>query len=354
MDGFVVAPGEVIREYISERGLKQKNVAQAIGISEKHLSNILNGKVRLSEAVAIKLEKVMPDVPAAFWLQYETRYQEYLARKNEQYSLKGLDLKAIAKRFHFKEVFGRNGKSLVEQAADMLDLLGVGSFADYRMSLPHAMEFMQDSGEDEAMVVWIKLCEQAVDIQNRSLADTPFSPSALRDSLERLKKISLNPNVTDSIKACRKRLNRCGVYLVVVPAVGNAKIRGLLTSYKDHPAIFLSLRFKTHDHVWFTLIHEIAHLLIHYGSEVCDDLLAEAELCSTPAKDAEANEFARNFFVDPVRYEMFLSRNVFTARDICEFAQGEEVDPGVIVGFLQHDGKLGFDAMNNLKSWCDK
>ena len=150
MSEFIVAPGEVIKEYLDARGYTQKEVSGRIGVSERHLSKMLNGKTRLTEEMALKLEKLMPDVPASFWLNYEVKYQEYLAREKEEHELEGLDLKEIAKRFHFKEALGMGKRPLVEQAICMLKLLGISSFDRFRCAVPCGIEFMQDDGEEEA------------------------------------------------------------------------------------------------------------------------------------------------------------------------------------------------------------
>lgn len=84
MSGFVVAPGEVLKEYLDARGYTQKEVSSCLGVSERCLSKVLNGKTRLTEEMALKLEKLMPDVPASYWLSYEIKYQEYLAREKEE------------------------------------------------------------------------------------------------------------------------------------------------------------------------------------------------------------------------------------------------------------------------------
>ncbi len=350
MSDFIVAPGEIIKEYLDARGLTQKEVSKRTGVSERHLSQLLNGKTRLTEDMALKLEKVMPDVPASFWLNYEVKYQEYLAREREEAHLEELDLKEIAKRFHFKEVFPRTSMSLVEQAAAMLKILGVSDFDRYMTAIPGGMEFMQDGGNSEAVAVWLGLCKEEIETQNKDLSDTQYSRELLESSLGRLKKIALNPDVNGSIKSARKFLNRCGVYLVEHEAISNAKVRGVLTTYLGHPAIFISKRYKTHDHVWFTVVHELAHLLFHYDPK--QQIVSMEELASEEHKDEEANAFARRFFVDLDEYESFVAAGHFTEGRIREFSSSQRVDPGITVGFLQHDGCIGFDAFSNLKSAC--
>ena len=52
MSDFIVAPGEIIKEYLDARGLTQKEVSKRTGVSERHLSQLLNGKTRLTEDMA--------------------------------------------------------------------------------------------------------------------------------------------------------------------------------------------------------------------------------------------------------------------------------------------------------------
>ena len=303
MGAFLVPTGRIIKEYLDERGISQKDLAHRIDVSEKHISNLLNGKTRLTEDMALKLERVMPDVSAGYWLNYEAKYQEYLAREKEQEWLEGLDLKEIADRFHFKEVFKGAGMTLVEQAIEMLKMLGVSSFDQYRYAVSTAgIEFMQDDGEPEAVIVWLKLCEEEIEEQNPTLENEPFSKAKLRKAIPLIKDIASNTNLEASLKSCRNLLNQQGVYLVIEPAITNSKVRGALSTWDGHPAIFISGRFKTHDHVWFTIFHEIAHLLLHYDPK--ETLVSYEELASETTKDEEANDLARDFFVDATSYEI--------------------------------------------------
>lgn len=350
MADFIVAPGEIVKEYLSARGLTQKEVSKRIGVSERHLSQLLNGRTRFTEDMALKFEKIMPDVPAIFWLNYEVKYQEWLAREREEAHLEELDLKEIAKRFHFGEVFKGMGLSLKEQAIQMLQLLGVSEFERARYAIAGNIEFMQDGGEEEAVIVWLKLCEEEIENQNSDLSDTPYSKDDLEFSMQRLKMIALNPDVGGSINSARKLLNRCGVYLVVRSPISNAKVRGALVTHLDHPAIYISQRFKTHDHVWFAIVHELEHLLLHYDPK--RPVVSMGEFASEDCKDDEANLATRAFFVNEDEYLAFVELGDFGRKSICHFARSQQVDPGIIVGFLQHDGLINFSSYSDLKSYC--
>lgn len=348
MGEFLVPTGRIIKEYLEARGISQKDLSHRIDVSEKHISNLLNGKARLTEDMALKLERVMPDVSAGYWLNYEAKYREFLAREKERDWLEGLDLKEVARRFHFKEVFKNTSMTLVEQADEMLKILGVSSFDQYRYALPNtAIEFMQDGGDSEAVVVWLKLCEEDIEEQNPALEDKPYSKDRMRKSLPILKSIAYSTDLESSLKDCRKLFNQQGVYFVVEPAIANSKVRGALSTWKDHPAIFISGRFKSHDHVWFAIFHEVVHLLQHYNPKQA--IVSYEELASEKAKDDEANKLARDFLVDASDYATFKSTGDFSEGSIRRFAASQGVLPDIIVGFLQHDHEIGFADLSYMK-----
>lgn len=348
MDEFLVPTGAIIKDYLEAREISQRELSQRIGVSEKHISNLLNGKSALTAPMALKLEKLMPDVDAGYWLNYEAKYQEYLARIKEQEWLEGLNLKEIAERFHFKEVFPKTKLTLAEQAAEMLKLLKITSFDDFRPgSTNKAIEYMQDNGEAEAVTIWLNLCEEEIEEQNTPLAKS-YSAKTFEENLLALKYIALNPDLNASLKSCRKLLNSNGVYFVVQQAIINSKVRGALTTYDAHPAIYISGRFKSHDHIWFAIFHEVAHLLLHYDPD--NDVISYDELSSEPRKDKEANEYARKMLLDINTYNELKKDNKPTESAIINFAAEQDVTPGIVVGFLQHDEILEYSEMNYLKS----
>lgn len=80
MAGFTMPTGRILKEHLDERGISQKDFAQRIDASEKNVTNLFNGKICLTEGMALKLEHVMPDGSARYLLNYEAKYREYLTR----------------------------------------------------------------------------------------------------------------------------------------------------------------------------------------------------------------------------------------------------------------------------------
>ena len=51
-----IHPGEILREELQERGIKQKDFAKQIGVQATHLNAFIHGKRNLNDDLAMKLE----------------------------------------------------------------------------------------------------------------------------------------------------------------------------------------------------------------------------------------------------------------------------------------------------------
>ena len=345
-----VPTGKVIKSYLDEYGISQKELSARTGVSEKHLSHVLKGSSRLTEELALKLEKVLTGVPASYWLNYEVKYREALAReKASMVTFSEEEQKILAKRFRFKEVFKGCNWDLQKQANEMLSLLKISDFKNFEKTYSNlAVSFMEDGGELEAIAIWLNLCRETAELQEEEVAES-FDPKSVRDFLPELKSIAENEDVAFSLVNAAKWLNDKGIYLVIQDAITNCKVRGALTLYKKKPAIFLSLRFKTHDHAWFALAHELGHLLLHSTGKETSLTFEDDKNKQNRVQEEEANSFARDFFIDDNAYKAFVALGSPTKKSIIHFSLSQEVLPGIVVARLQHDGIIAYSEFNKLK-----
>ena len=343
---FIVPTGNIVKEYLEEYGITQKQLAERINSSEKHISNVLKGNSRLTEEFALKLEKVLIGIPASYWLNYEAKYREQVAREEELVRINDWDLKTLAKRFKFKEVFAGLEMSLQQQAIEMLKLLKISDFNNFEKVYGQlAVNFMEDGGEKEAIAIWLNMCEAEVEIQNEDITNVAYKESELEKNLSKFRILSNNNRTELSINSCRKLCNKLGIYLVLCEAITNSKVRGALTTYKNHPTIYLSGRFKTHSHIWFAFAHELGHLLKHYNK---NEIFISYEETTNVGDiiEEQANAFARDFFIDHEAYEMFSAKTIFSSDDIKKFAKEQKTLPEFVVARLQHDKKIKYNQFN--------
>lgn len=343
---YIASTGMLIKDYLNEYSINQKSLANRTGISERHISNVLNGKNRLTEDFALKLEKVLPSIKASYWLNYEAKYREHIARDVERKNLSKLDLKSISKRFKFQEVYKGLNLSIVEQAIEMMKLLKISDFSQFDDVYGNlATDFMEDGGERESMAIWLNLCESEIEIENDSLDDKKFDISRLEDTLWKFKILSNNNDTVKSLISCRKLCNQLGIYFIECEAITNSKIRGALTSYKNHPAIYISGRFKTHSHIWFAILHELSHLVLHYNKR---EALISFEEDIINERESEANTFARDILVSSEKYSEFVKSNNFTEDSIVKFSKKENILPCFTVAFLKHDKLIEYSQFTYL------
>lgn len=77
-------PGEVLRELCLEPlGISVTDTAEALGVSRKTLSAILNGRSGISPEMAIRLAKAF-NTSAESWLNQQVQYDLWKAEQNSQ------------------------------------------------------------------------------------------------------------------------------------------------------------------------------------------------------------------------------------------------------------------------------
>jgi len=125
---IAIAPGETIRENMVFLGMNQKELAARLDMTQKHLSNIINGNAPITYDTALKLESVIGP-SAQFWMNLETNYQLSKARLEEQEKL-DLDLE-ILKEIPYNEMskleWVKVTRNRTEKVLNCRDFLGVPS-----------------------------------------------------------------------------------------------------------------------------------------------------------------------------------------------------------------------------------
>ncbi len=185
-----------------------------------------------------------------------------------------------------------------------------------------------------------------IDSQKLSIT-SPYSEKRLKEVA-----ILIRESILDTSAGFANRiqdlLSSAGVYFVVTENLPNVPINGVARWLNsDRPLIQLSIYGKSSDKFWFSLFHEIGHILLHGKKMTNIDM---EEPLSVDVKEAEANEYAQNILIPKEEYVRFLNRKDFNQQSVLSFSKMVRVPPGVVVGRLQLEGLIGFGALNSLKS----
>jgi len=103
----------------------------------------------------------------------------------------------------------------------------------------------------------------------------------------------------------------------------------------------LTVRGKDADKFWFSLFHELAHIIYGHVGKM-EGTTENDEKC--------ADEFAKNTLIPENQYEEFINQNEYTKISITEFANKVSIDVGIVVGRLQKDGYIQYSWHNDLKT----
>ena len=106
-----IHPGEILREELQERGIKQKEFALLIGVQPTHLNEFIKGKRNLNEDLAMKLEKYL-GIPYKSWMNLHNGYiydcKAIEKRKNEKKHAADYEV-ACAQLFNLNILYKRLG-----------------------------------------------------------------------------------------------------------------------------------------------------------------------------------------------------------------------------------------------------
>ncbi len=337
------SPGEILVELLEARNMKQKELANRIDSSEKHVSNIINAKVSLTYELAKKLEFVFDDYPASLWNNLESRYREALLEKGYIDNLNKEDLDILSKQYHFKELFPKIRDKKIA-AINTLRLLGLTNFNVFKKTYgSFQAAYFNDSGDLIAQTLWLRNTEKQTLLQNNYL-DIEFNKKTFCTQIYDIKNLFHLEDKEEILLEVRDFLNKLGVYFNFTKNITNSKVRGALTIFDGHPVVHMTDRYKRHDYFWFALIHELAHVLFDDITQLLefDDISSETEI------ENRANDFARNFIIDQKIYDAFIKRNDFTIQSIRVFSLNNDIHPGMVLGRLQHDKVVEYGKLHEL------
>ena len=348
-------PGETLREKLKEMKMSPKEFAVRCDKPEKTISAVLNGKSSLTAEMAVQFEDVTK-ISASFWLKRQYRFSEARARAERQQAAE--DARDWARQFPYADMAKKGWvpatRNVREKAVALFAFFAVSSHkawqdfylnkelkAAFRVSLIH-------SKSPHAISAWLRSGDNAA----QKLTAKPYSDKKLKAALPELKAI-MAEQPEDFFLQVQQVCLAAGLKIVFTPCLPKAPINGVARWIEKNqtPLIQLSARYKRYDTFWFSLFHEIGHILLHGKKEVfLEDVKYEG---ADEEKEREADYFACGWTLTKAQEREVLSALPLSDKELRNYAAGYGTHPSLIVGRLRHleiighyEGKEFFPNVN--------
>lgn len=346
MPAVIVTPGEILKKELDERGLTQKDLALAMRRPEQAVSEIINGKKRITPDTALELENALA-ISAEFWLNLETNYRLHLARRREQDTAIG-ERAALLRELPLTRMERRGWLRLPRDPQKFVDavvqFMGFNPLCEQPKLSVRYRNSTVGSPNTLSTEAWLRRVQQLASQGGSAVFDKERLRGGIPEVLRRAEK-------AEDVARMRDVLDTLGVCFVIVPHLPKTYLDGATCFFDGRAVAALTLRYDRMDAFWFTLMHEVAHLLEESRECYVDELSSlgarkrsDAGGTRVATEEIEANSRTQDWLVPPQPYAAFVRATTphFGRAQIRDFAQEIGRHPGIVLGRLMRDGHVSY------------
>jgi HTH-type transcriptional regulator/antitoxin HigA len=336
----LIHPGKILSDLLDAEQMSQKELAIRTGVTEKHISTIITGKKDISGSFAKKLEYALPR-PMKYWIDLQADYDSKLIEYEE---LHGIDddeigilssLKEVIPFLQEQNVFSQN-LSKPETVMELRKFMGVTNLKvipDITYSGAYRAQVKNNVGIDEyVLYAWKRICEGYT---RKVKCEQNLNLELLQTRIPVIKSLMFK-RLADIETLLTDILAECGIAFAIVPHFKGAPVQGFINTLEDKRLMLcLTLRQKRADKFWFTLFHELGHI-VNGDAEI-----RFVDFDSVKSEQEEmADIFAGNALINPDDFKGFLKTGDFSLNAISQFAKRQGVKNYIVIGRLQIMGEL--------------
>lgn len=140
----------------------------------------------------------------------------------------------------------------------------------------------------------------------------------------------------DGVGQARDYLEEIGVALIVEDALPGMRLDGAaLRSSNGRLAVGLTLRDPRLETFWFTLMHLLAHLVLHVAPNGYDAIFDELDAPANSDIEDEADVFSRELLIPSGKWSLCKSQFSWSRKTVVEDARRLGVGPAVVEGHIR-------------------
>lgn len=341
-----IHPGEILREELQERGIKQKDFAKQIGVQATHLNAFIRGKRNLNDDLAMKLERHL-GIPYKTWMNLHSGYmydrkamdakqsEEQEAREYEDTCASIFNLKQLYKRLNLSHL------PCIERVTKLKALFAFDLRSSKELSLQVAGLYKHSEKvhiDEKNMQTWLIL--NWLEISRATIEIRYQKGNGLKAASEIAEMAN---NRTLSAQAIKDCLNKYGIAYLNVEKLDKTPVDAYSTLVGGCPVITVTYRYNDIDKLAFDVLHELCHIERHLSEDNQAFISTEGTLYSKDPREKEANDFARQQLIPDDVWSRIIGRGREdlsphkVVRAIAKEAERYGISPSIAVSRYKHD-----------------
>ena len=309
---------------MEQKGLTQKDLIPYIG-SRSRVSEILSGKRSLTRQMIHNLHSGL-NIPLES-LSSEPAVFDESGNIQPQYWNNSLVKEMSEKGYFGNSTFSPSNKEHLLREF----------FSEYELMQKMSAHLRQSrhaniSTDKKALLAWsVRVQKKGKGKKNVVKYEKGMIDLAV---MKDLAKLSIREN--GPIQAM-KDLRKKGVIVVIEPHLPRTRLDGaVFMNHGENPIVGLTIRHDRLDNFWFTLMHEIAHIVLHYNDNAPIFYDNADEEDSGDVKEKEANDLAAEALVPEAKWETSAAKITPSPMAIKSLANELGVHESIVAGYTRY------------------
>lgn len=342
-----LGPGYFIREQMEYRNWSQEDLSEVMSITPKHLNKILQDK----QTITLDMSKILAEVfetSPQYWMNLDANYRIWLDSEKSEKEIQAEIKSKIFERMPIRDMIHKNWipdfSNFDELLNNVLTFWGIQKL-DFetwdQKTLPLLARKSETLNQYRAAYTFTWYF-RALQTANQYKVGK-FNKDLLTELYNQLHVYTMQEN---GYNLFLNKLNEAGVIFFVLPHLQKTYLDGASFYANENPVVVYTARYKRIDNFWFTIAHEVAHILHHLNTPETffidnfkDDEINELE--------AEANNQA-SLKLKYAEIQTYLKTklNYLTQQSILDCSIKLQIHPAIIIGKLAHDKTISYANQN--------
>lgn len=308
------------------RGLSQRELADIIGVREQQIQRYESE--RYSGISLARYERVL----RALGVDLQPKLGRQQFTDDQNYQLEGAISPAL-----LREIREREWIDLPRNISVNETWAKFASYEEAAYPLGSSRSFhrrtLSADHSDLATKLWKSRVLQVADgARSRMKGRFNISDTGWLNQLIRL---SVFP---DGPSRAVERLREYGILIVIEAHLPQTMLDGAAMLLRDSiPVIALTLRHDRIDNFWFTLLHELGHVYLHFNRGLKDGFIDDVDEAGSSEVEQEADNFAQSHLISESAWKSSPVRFSKSKDLVVSFARAQGIHPAIVAGRIRRE-----------------